>query len=402
MSGAQAAVVPSRLLPRDILRVGAIGLMGRRLRAALSVLGIAIGIAALVSVLGISNSSRADLLAQLDSLGTNLLTAQASTALGSDVETLPSTASSMASRIGPVQDVSSTAAVSTTVRRSPAIPSTDTGGISVVAVETNLLTTLNGTMASGKFLDAANEKYPTVVLGSKAAERLGIDRIGRQVWLGNRTFTVVGIMNELPLSPDLDRAALIGTTVAGELFNAGDDLDPSKLYIRTDPNDVTGVRAVVAETVNPETPSDVEVSRPSDALEARAAADEALTALFLGLGLVALLVGGIGIANVMVISVLERKSEIGLRRALGATKRHIMAQFLTESLLLSAGGGLVGVILGCLVTAGYAISQGWSVAVPAIALIGGMLAALLIGAVAGLYPAMRAARLAPTDALRSA
>jgi putative ABC transport system permease protein len=402
MSGTQAVVVPSRLLPGDILRVGAIGLMGRRLRAALSVLGIAIGIAALVSVLGISNSSRADLLAQLDSLGTNLLTAQASTALGSDVETLPSTASSMASRIGPVQEVSSIATVSTTVRRSPAIPSTDTGGISVVAVEPNLLTTLNGTMTTGRFLDAATDKYPTVVLGSKAAERLGIDRVGRQVWLGGRTFTVIGIMDALPLSPDLDRAALIGAAVAGERFNAGENLDPSKLYIRTDPKNVTAVRDVVAETVNPETPSDVEVSRPSDALEARAAADKALTALFLGLGLVALLVGGIGIANVMVISVLERRSEIGLRRALGATKRHIKAQFLTESLLLSAGGGLVGVVLGCLVTAGYAISQGWSIAVPTIALVGGMVAALVIGAVAGLYPAMRAARLAPTDALRSA
>ena len=217
-----------------------------------------------------------------------------------------------------------------------------------------------------------------------------------------RTFTVIGIVDALPLSPDLDRAALIGSAVAGELFNAGENVDPSKLYIRTDPKDVTSVRDVVAETVNPETPSDVEVSRPSDALEARAAADKALTALFLGLGLVALLVGGIGIANVMVISVLERRSEIGLRRALGATKRHIKAQFLAESLLLSAGGGLVGVILGCLVTAGYAISQGWSIAVPTIALVGGLVAALVIGAVAGLYPAMRAARLAPTDALRSA
>jgi putative ABC transport system permease protein len=353
-------------------------------------------------VLGISNSSRANLLAQLDSLGTNLLTAEASTALGSDVKTLPADSGAMAARIGPVQEVSSIATVSTTVRRSPAIPKTDTGGISVVAVERNLLKTLNGTMATGRFIDAATERYPAVVLGSKAAERLGIDRVGRQVWLGNRTFTVVGIMKTLPLSPDLDRAALIGATVAGEQFNAGTSFEPTKLYLRTDPSNVTAVRDVVAATVNPETPTDVSVSRPSDALEARAAADKALTALFLGLGLVALLVGGIGIANVMVISVLERKSEIGLRRALGATRRHIKAQFLTESLLLSAGGGLVGVALGVLVTTGYALSQGWGVSIPAVALFGGMLAALLIGAVAGLYPAVRAARLAPTDALRAA
>jgi putative ABC transport system permease protein len=145
----------------------------------------------------------------------------------------------------------------------------------------------------------------------------------------------------------------------------------------------------------------VAVSRPSDVIEARAAAETAYTSLFLGLGAVALLVGGVGIANVMVISVLERRSEIGLRRAIGAAKRHISIQFLSESLLLAALGGLAGALIGIVVTAGYAVSRGWAISIPGYAPLGGVVASLLIGGVAGLYPAMRAARLSPTEALRT-
>jgi len=143
------------------------------------------------------------------------------------------------------------------------------------------------------------------------------------------------------------------------------------------------------------------VARPSDALEARAAADKAFTSLLVGLGAVALIVGGVGIANVMVISVPERRPEIGLQRALGATKRHIGAQFLTESLILSAIGGLAGAVLGAIVTAASAEANAWDVVVPMLGVVAGVGAALVIGTIAGLYPAIRAARLSPTDALRS-
>jgi putative ABC transport system permease protein len=162
------------------------------------------------------------------------------------------------------------------------------------------------------------------------------------------------------------------------------------------------VHDIVPSAANPEHPEEVDVSRPSDALAARAEADDALTGLFLGLGAVALLVGGIGIANTMVISVLERRSEIGLRRALGATRGHVRAQFLVESLLLAAGGGLAGILVGALVTGAYANARGWTTVVPPEALAGGVGAALAIGAAAGLYPAGRAARLSPTEALRGA
>jgi putative ABC transport system permease protein len=313
---------------------------------------------------------------------------------------LPEQAEPMIGRIGPVESVSSIEQVAATVRRTNFISEDETGGISVAAADLDLLTTLGATVRRGVYLDAAKARYPAVVLGSTAAERLGIERTGVSVWLGEHWFTVVGILDPVELAPDLDAAALIGLPIARELFGA--DGSASSIFVRAEPDDLDDVLQVLGATANPEHPEEVEASRPSDALEARAAAKTAFTSLFLGLGAVALLVGGVGIANVMVISVLERRSEVGLRRALGATKGHIRLQFLMESFLLAGIGGVAGVTLGTLVTAVYAAERGWDVAVPWYVPVGGVVAALAIGAVAGLYPAMRAARLAPTEALRSA
>jgi putative ABC transport system permease protein len=253
-------------------------------------------------------------------------------------------------------------------------------------------------MVRGRFLNAASARTASVVLGAVAAERLGVDRPGAQVYIGGRWYTVLGVMAPLPLAADLDRSVLMGYDAAAALL--GEERSASTVYLRADPAEVGRVRAVLASTAAPEHPEEVTVSRPSDALAARAAAESAFTGLFLGLGAVALLVGGIGIANTMVISVLERRGEIGLRRALGATRGHVRVQFVCESLLVAAAGGLAGVLVGALVTGGYARSRGWATVVPAEALAGGLGAALAIGAVAGLYPAARAARLPPTEALR--
>ena len=390
---------PGRLRPRDLVGVAGTGLRTRRLRAALSALGIAIGIAAMVAVLGISESSRADLLAQLDSLGTNLLrVTPGETFLGADARR-PEESRGMLRRVGPVEQVAATGNTEASVRRSDLIPEAETGGISVLAADPRLLDTLGGGLADGRFLNRATARYPTVVLGARAAERLGIGRAGGQVWLGNRWFTVVGILRPLTLAPEIDRAAMVGFPAAEALL--GSDGSPGTVYVRADPDQVEAVREVLPATANPERPNEVRVSRPSDALAARAAASTAFTSLLLGLGAVALLVGGVGIANVMVISVLERRSEIGLRRALGATKGHVGVQFLAESLLLALVGGVAGVVMGAAVTAAYAASRSWSVVVPAPAMAGGLAAALAIGAAAGLYPALRAARLAPTEALRT-
>ncbi|MEU2429111.1 ABC transporter permease [Streptomyces sp. NPDC007861] len=391
---------PARMRPRDVLRVGGVGLRTRPMRAFLSALGIAIGIAAMVAVVGISSSSRAELDRTLAVLGTNLLTvAPGQTLLGEEAR-LPMTAEAMIERIGPVDSVSAIGRISgAKVYRTDRIPASQTGGIAAYAVRTDLLDTVGATVRSGTWLNGATGRYPAVVLGAEAAERLGVTRAGSEVrvLVGGEWFTVVGILEPAPLAPELDSAALTGWPAAESVL--GFDGHPTTVYTRSDESRVESVRSVLGATASPEAPNEVDVSRPSDALAAQQAAGEAFTGLLLGLGAVALLVGGVGVANTMVISVLERRAEIGLRRSLGATRGQIRTQFLAESLLLSALGGAGGALLGTAVTAGYAVYQGWPAVVPPWAVLGGVGATIAIGALAGLYPAIRAARLSPTEAL---
>jgi putative ABC transport system permease protein len=392
----------SRLRAGDVLPVGTVGLRTRRVRAALSALGVAIGIAAMVGVLGITRSSQADLLAQVDRLGTNLLTVTSGRTIAGGEAKLPPDAPGRIGRTEGVTAAASTAELTNVqLYRTDRIPRYRSGGLAVRAADPAVLSTLDGRLARGAFLDTVTVNYPTTVLGYSAAKFLGIANLtgAPQVYLGQRWYAVIGILEPFELAPELDNSALIGMPVATRDF--GFDGHPSRIYVRTETDRTAGVAGMLARSTNPRDPEEVSVSRPSDALAARLAIAGSTTTLFLGLGAVALLVGGIGIANVMVISVLERRNEIGLRRALGAARVHVATQFLVESLLLGTAGGVLGVLFGAAVTYTIAYQRDWQPLIPPAAVWTGLVAAGGIGAVAGLYPALRAARLLPTEALRA-
>jgi putative ABC transport system permease protein len=398
----EAVPAPPRLSLRDLGRLASIGIRTRKLRAGLSALGIAIGVAAIVAVLGLSSSSQAGLLSEINKLGTNLLTVTNGQTLFGQTAELPVDAPGMIGRIGPVYDVQYTGALNNAdAYKSPLVPGVDTNAISVDAASLGLPQAVGTAVAEGTFLNAATANEPVAVLGAAAAQRLGVDRIfaGQRIWVGGMWFYVAGILNQAVLAPEIDSSVLVGFPAAEKYLEF--DGHPSEIYLRAATDEVNAVDGVLANTANPESPNEVDVSQPSAALVAEADSKAAFNSLFLGLGAVSLLVGAVGVANIMVISVLERRSEIGLRRALGATKGHIRIQFMAEAVLLSLLGGAFGVAAGVVSTAIYASTKGWQFVVPAEAWAGGFGAAMLIGAVAGLMPALRAARMSPTEALWS-
>ena len=402
-SAITAATRPVRLAPLDLLGLGLLGIRTRRMRAALSALGISIGIATMIVVTGIPASSQQALMNELSALGTNTLQATAAPSQQEPVK-LPEESVAMVARIGPVLVASAVANTHTVIRRSDWIDPNDGSGITVLASQLNLPQAINARVRVGRFLDAGTQRLPVVVLGAVTATRLGVTDLTSaasppQLMIADRWFTVVGILAPTPLYPEIERAALVGWDAARS--ELGFDGHPTVIYLQARESAIEAVRAVLPATIYPQQPSQVMVTRPSEALAAKRATENTFSTLFLGLAVVALLVGGIGVANTMVISVLERRSEIGLRRALGANRGQIRGQFLTESVALAALGGIAGTLLGVLATAGYATYHGWPVVVPASATLAGLGGAVLIGMIAGVYPSVRAARLTPTEALAS-
>ena len=391
------ALRPARLSLADIVRLGSTGLRSRPMRVFLSALGIAIGVAAMIAVVGISVSSKAEVNRQLDRLGTNLLRVTPGKDNNDKLVPLPAQAVPMIDRIAPVQTVGATGELKASAYRNDHMPLGRTGSIAVLAAGPSLLDAVGGTLQTGSWFTKATTEFPSVVLGADAADKLGARRLGVRLWIGGQWCALIGVLQPVPLAPEIDNAALIGWQAARTYLRF--DGRPTTVYVRAVETQVTAVQSVLARTAKPEAPGTVQVSRPSDALAARQVANSALTGLLLGLGGVALLVGGIGVGNTMIISVLERRPEIGLRRSLGATRGQIRGQFVAESLLLSLIGGVGGVLLGTVITVLYAINRGWPTSIPPWAILGGLGTTLIIGALAGLYPAIRASRLSPTEAL---
>ncbi|WP_144710027.1 ABC transporter permease [Curtobacterium pusillum] len=382
----------------DLLRLGVFGLRTRPARVVLSALGIAIGIAAMISVVGISSSSKAKVDQVLDALGTNVLTVTPAQGFV-EQRPLPSTALESAVRQDEVQRAAAVGTVAdAAVYRNEFVPAPETKGIGVMAAWGDVPSVLGGSLASGRWIDSSPGAAPQVVLGADAAAALGIEdvRADSRVWMGGQWVQVVGVLEPVALADDLDGRVFVPRGLAADL---GFDGAPTVVYARVDPERVERARDVLANAISPGRARDVGVTRPSDALAAKNATDDSFTGLLVGIGGVALLVGGIGVANTMVITVLERRAEVGVRRALGARRRNIRDQFLVESLLLSFLGGVAGVVIGVGVTIVFALAQGWPIAIPVWAVAGGLGATVVIGGVSGLYPAARAARIPPTSAL---
>lgn len=393
---------PARLGVRDLLQAALLGIRTRKTRAALSALGISIGIMTMVIVTGVPASGQRALLNNLTALGTNMLQAVPAQLPGGSAGSFPPESVAMVSRIGPVTAASATADdPNASVHRSDRAGRNDDTGLTVAAAQLNLLRTVNGSVQSGRFLSAATERFPTAVLGSAAASALGFPRLTPgftpQIIINNRWFTVIGILRPLRLFPEINTSVLVGWDTARTqlAFTPA----PTEIYLQAQQASIEAVAGVLPATIEPQLPEEVQVSIPSAALQARIDAQDTFSALFLGLAAVALLVGGIGVANTMVISVLERRREIGLRRALGATRGQIRSQFLLESVTLALLGGAAGLLTGVLATVGYSVSQGWPPTIPSATVFGGLAGAVAVGAAAGVYPSVRAARLNPTEAL---
>ncbi|MDR1151267.1 MAG: ABC transporter permease, partial [Bifidobacteriaceae bacterium] len=383
----------------DTLMTATLGPRTRVVRALLSALGIAIGIATLVAMWGIPASQEAQLLADLDAQGANLITVYPGVNQKDNSPIpIPLTAPEMVSRIRPVQHLLTVRDMRDfNVFRNDKIPASQTGGITASIAEGDLLSTLNVAMANGRWFDKASEELPTVVLSDAAARRLRA-RAGSAIWGGNQWWAVIGVLEPMKLAQQLDSTVFLAPKVAGVLQP---NLPISAIYVASAPHKSGAVRAVMPQTVNPADPRGVQVSQLSDAYGAQELFAKFFLVLSLGMGGVALLVGGIGIANTMVVAVMERRGEVGLRRAMGARTGQIALQFVLEACVIGLGGGILGVGLGLYIVFCYTAVAQVIFAVPGWILAAGPALAIAIGAVAGLYPSLKAARQSPTEALRT-
>ena len=396
----------SRLRARDAISLGTLGLRTRKGRTAMAAIGIAIGVASLIALVGIINSGEADAQRDLLEQGIDVLELTPGTSFADEPVLLPGAAAAIDTHMRDVvKVVASIRRVPATLRKTDFIPEVETGGIRLFAVnadDLDLLVPLRGGVAHGRFHDAATVQVPTVVLGSDTAGVLGFDELyaNPTVHISGHEFAVIGVLDPFTISQGLtlNRAAIIGFPVAEKLYDADDN--PERIWVQTNLDVIEQVRGLLPRQANPEAPGEVSVS--SLDLDAREIISENFESLLSLLVVVIIVVGAIGVGNIMLISVLERRGEIGVRRALGAKKSHIAVQFLIESVLLTVLGGLIGIVFGLAVVAMVTRVLDWPLTIEFLFIVIGLAVTVGVGLVAGLYPSWRASRMDPAEAVRPA
>ena len=387
----------------DLMGVAWSGLRARKIRTLLIMLGPIIGVAAMVSAVGLTESAKGALQAQLSQLGTNLIIAQAGGSFGSQTPTFPSDA------VQRVENVSTVTGASATTNLSGVIALPIKGAstyyqafpVPVRAADTNLPTVLGVPMISGRWLDGADTQLHTqsVVLGEGIAQQYGyLPGETRTIALNGTNFGVVGVLAPVPLDPQLDNAAFVTQWSAKNIFHTNGQ--PNQIYVRSIPGSTQATAAAIPTAINLGGPTQTSTQIPSDVLQAAAQADKTLQQVALLAGLLALTVGGIGIANVMSISVIQRSPEIGIRRAVGHSRSKIGFQFLLESLFVGVLGGFLGAILGIGIVYAVSAVAGWVTVIDYAQIPIWMGLALIVSITAGLYPSIKAARLEPLETLR--
>jgi putative ABC transport system permease protein len=384
-----------------VFATATLGPRTRLVRAALSALGIAIGVAALVALQGIPASQQAEIRAEMDRQGANLIVVypgKDGPEFDAPEVPLPLEAPAMVQRIGPVEAVLVRRDLpEVAVYRNNLIPEGQSGSLAAAVADGDLPGALNVNLAEGRWFDAASRTMPTVVLGDGAARRLQVG-VGNRLWIDHRWWAVVGVLEKLELASEMDSTAFLAPDYAETLYP---EQPISSMYVSSAHGKAGAVRGVLAATVNPARPDGVSVTGLSDYFEAGQMVDRMFRTLSLGLGALALLIGGIGIANTMVVAVMERRGEVGLRRALGARTGQIALQFVLEAAVIGLAGGALGVALGAYATYLYTAVGHMAFALPWWVVAAGPGISVAVGALAGLYPSLKAARVSPTVALRA-